>query len=81
MANGRSHHLAELSRDTLLHADLIMSNGEKMALPKIYPLDAMFDEPADVDEETRTNKRYSGLDGYTISEAGLRCAHADSALH
>ena len=51
-----------------LDDDLIMSNGEKMAIPKIYPLDAMFDTPEDVDPETAANKRYSGLDGFTISE-------------
>jgi len=54
--------------------DLKMSNGEAMAIPKIYPLDAMFDKPEDVDEETRVNKRYAGLSGYTISEVAERVA-------
>lgn len=50
-------------------ADMILSDGEsKMEIEKIYPLDAVFDEPDDVPAEIRDNKRYSGLDGYTISE-------------
>merc|ERR1719350_1491892 len=39
-----------------------------MEIAKIYPLDAMFDVPDDVPEEVKTNKRYAGLDGYTIQE-------------
>ena len=35
---------------------------------QIYPLDAVFDTPDDVPEEVQTNKRYAGLDGFTISE-------------
>jgi len=57
-----------------LDDDLILSNGEKMAVPAIYPLDAMFDEPADVDPETAANKRYAGLDGFTISEVAAKVA-------
>lgn len=48
--------------------DSILSDGSKMVIEKIYPLDAVFDEPEDVPEEIRTNKRYAGLDGYTIAE-------------
>merc|ERR1712157_540290 len=39
-----------------------------MAIEKVYPLDAVFDTAEDVPEEIRTNKRYAGLDGYSISE-------------
>jgi enoyl-[acyl-carrier protein] reductase I len=35
---------------------------------QVYPLDAVFDTPADVPESIRTNKRYAGLEGYSISE-------------
>lgn len=45
-----------------------LSDGSKMTIEKIYPLDAVFDEPADVPDEVKSNKRYAGLDGYTISE-------------
>jgi enoyl-[acyl-carrier protein] reductase I len=48
--------------------DSVLSNGEKMKIEKIYPLDAVFDTPADVPDDVKNNKRYSGLDGYTISD-------------
>jgi len=48
--------------------DSILSDGSKMVIDKIYPLDAVFDTIDDVPEEILTNKRYAGLDGYTISE-------------
>lgn len=48
--------------------DSALSDGSKMEIDKIYPLDAVFDTPEDVPEEIKTNKRYAGLDGYSISE-------------
>jgi len=48
--------------------DSILSDGSKMEIAKVYPLDAVFDSPDDVPEEIKTNKRYAGLDGYTIEE-------------
>lgn len=48
--------------------DSILSDGSKMTIEKIYPLDAVFDELEDVPEEILTNKRYAALDGYTIGE-------------
>lgn len=48
--------------------DSVLSDGSKMEIAKVYPLDAVFDEPEDVPEEISSNKRYSGLDGFTISE-------------
>jgi len=48
--------------------DSVLSDGSKMEIEKIYPLDAVFDTPEDVPEEIKTNKRYAGLDGYTIEE-------------
>lgn len=48
--------------------DSILSDGSKMTIDKIYPLDAVFDELEDVPEEILTNKRYAALDGYTIGE-------------
>jgi len=48
--------------------DSTLSDGSKMKIEKVYPLDAVFDTPEDVPEEIRTNKRYAGLDGYSISE-------------
>ncbi|KAL3775551.1 hypothetical protein ACHAW5_001570 [Stephanodiscus triporus] len=43
-------------------------DGSKMVIEKVYPLDAVFDCPADVPAEIKDNKRYAGLDGYTIEE-------------
>jgi len=48
--------------------DAILSDGSKMVIEKVYPLDAVFDTPEDVPEDIKTNKRYNGLTGYTISE-------------
>lgn len=48
--------------------DMKLSNGGVMKIEKVYPLDAVYDTPADVPEEILNNKRYAGLDGYTISE-------------
>jgi enoyl-[acyl-carrier protein] reductase I len=48
--------------------DLSMPGGGTIELEKIYPLDAVFDTPADVPEDIRTDKRYIELTGYTIQE-------------
>jgi len=48
--------------------DMILSDGSKMKIDKVYPLDAVFDGPEDIPESVATNKRYAGLDGFTISE-------------
>jgi len=54
--------------------DLVLSDGSKMEIANIYPLDAVFDEPDDVPEDVKTNKRYAGLDGFTISECAAKVA-------
>merc|ERR1712161_164223 len=43
--------------------------GEKA---KVYPLDAVFDGPDDIPDEIKENKRYAGLDGYSISEVAKK---------
>lgn len=48
--------------------DSILSDGSKMVIEKIYPLDAVFDTADDIPAEIKENKRYAGLDGYSISE-------------
>ena len=45
-----------------------LSNGELMDYLKVYPLDATFDKPEDVPQEIKENKRYAGMERYTISE-------------
>ena len=48
--------------------DSKLSDGSSMVIEKIYPLDAVYDAPEDVPEDIKNNKRYAGLDGFTISE-------------
>jgi len=48
--------------------DSVLDDGSKMEIAKIYPLDAVFDTQEDVPEEIATNKRYAGLEGFTIEE-------------
>jgi enoyl-[acyl-carrier protein] reductase I len=49
-----------------------LSNGKMMEMLKLYPIDAAFDVPDDVPEETKENKRYKGLGGYTVSEVAAQ---------
>merc|ERR1719331_1831080 len=55
--------------------DMILDDGSKMVIEKIYPLDAVFDTREDVPVDVLENKRYAGLDGFTIQE----CADAVAA--
>lgn len=48
--------------------DMVLSDGSKMMIEKVYPLDATFDAPADVPDDVKNNKRYAGTSSYTISE-------------
>lgn len=45
-----------------------LSDGSLMQIAKVYPLDALFDTPADVPADIRENKRYKEVEGYTVSE-------------
>ena len=55
-----------------LDEDRKLSNGGMMDIAKVYPLDAVFDDPEDVPEDVKSNKRYAGLDGYSISEVATK---------
>lgn len=46
----------------------LLSDGSLMNIDKIYPLDASFDKPEDIPEEIKNNKRYKGINNFTISE-------------
>ena len=48
--------------------DLSIPGGGQIQFEKVYPFDAVFDSPADVPEDVRTDKRYIELKGYTIGE-------------
>lgn len=40
--------------------------------PQIYPLDAIYDTPADVPEDVKTSKRYAANSGFTVSEVRIQ---------
>eukprot|EP01040_Poterioochromonas_malhamensis_P006173 gene6173-6643_t len=48
--------------------DMILKNGQKMEISKIYPLDATFDTKESVPEAVATSKRYRSYNGYSIQE-------------
>ena len=41
---------------------MILADGSKMEIAKIYPLDAVFDVPEDVPDEVKENKRCANRD-------------------
>ncbi|KAF3442637.1 hypothetical protein FNV43_RR16553 [Rhamnella rubrinervis] len=45
-----------------------LPDGSMMEIAKIYPLDAVFDNPNDVPEDIKTNKRYAGTSNWTVQE-------------
>lgn len=51
-----------------------LSDGSLMQIEKVYALDAAFDSPEDVPEAVRSNKRYAGQEGYTVSEVAEQVA-------
>jgi len=42
--------------------------GGRLSFEKVYPFDASFDQADDVPEEIRENKRYKGLEGFTVGD-------------
>ncbi|KAG4979386.1 hypothetical protein JHK84_032962 [Glycine max] len=46
----------------------ILPDGSMMEITKVYPLDAVFDNPDDVPEDIKTNKRYAGSSKWTVQE-------------
>lgn len=48
--------------------DVKLSNGKKMEIAKIYPLDATFDTKELIPESVATSKRYKQFSGYSIQE-------------
>jgi len=54
--------------------DMILPDGSKMEIEKVYPLDAVFDTPDDVTDDIKGNKRYAGLESFTIAECAANVA-------
>ncbi|KAG8484908.1 hypothetical protein CXB51_021301 [Gossypium anomalum] len=46
----------------------VLPDGSLMEITKVYPLDAVFDNPDDVPEDIKTNKRYAGSANWTVKE-------------
>eukprot|EP00923_Selenidium_pygospionis_P059648 GHVN01105001.1.p1 GENE.GHVN01105001.1~~GHVN01105001.1.p1 ORF type:complete len:427 (+),score=111.83 GHVN01105001.1:148-1281(+) len=51
-----------------------LGDGRMMEIENVYALDALYDTPDSVPEEVASNKRYAGLQGYTISEVAQQLA-------
>lgn len=49
-------------------ASSTLSDGTKMKIEKIYPIDATFDSLDDIPNDIRENKRYKDFSGYSIQE-------------
>ncbi|KAJ6702606.1 ENOYL-ACYL-CARRIER REDUCTASE [Salix koriyanagi] len=46
----------------------LLPDGSLMEITKVYPLDAVFDNPEDVPEDVKANKRYAGSSNWTVQE-------------
>lgn len=53
----------------------MLPDGSLMEITKVYPLDAVFDSPADVPEDIKTNKRYAGSSNWTVQEVAESVKH------
>ncbi|CAN6821014.1 unnamed protein product [Brassica oleracea] len=54
----------------------VLPDGSLMEIKKVYPLDAVFDNPDDVPEDVKANKRYAGSSNWTVQEAA-ECVRQD----
>ncbi|KAK6937059.1 hypothetical protein RJ641_034089 [Dillenia turbinata] len=46
----------------------VLPDGSLMEIVKVYPLDAVYDNPEDVPEDVKNNKRYAGSTNWTVQE-------------
>ncbi len=62
--------------------DVELPEGARVELEKIYPLDAAYDDAAQVPDEVRLDKRYRELTGFTIHDVAeaLRTDFGESCL-
>ncbi|XP_026429099.1 enoyl-[acyl-carrier-protein] reductase [NADH], chloroplastic-like [Papaver somniferum] len=67
--------------ETSLHrgkfdASRILPDGSLIEITKVYPLDAVFDNPEDVPEDIKANRRYAGYSNWTVQEVA-ECVKKD----
>ncbi|KAE9462288.1 hypothetical protein C3L33_05802, partial [Rhododendron williamsianum] len=55
---------------------LVLPDGSLMKITKVYALDAVFDNPEDVPEDIKANKRYAGSSNWTVQEVA-ECVKQD----
>ena len=62
--------------------DLELPGGGELKIEKIYPMDAVYDTPADVPADVREDKRYKDLPAFTVQEVAdqLRKDFGDACL-
>ncbi|ESW12692.1 hypothetical protein PHAVU_008G134300 [Phaseolus vulgaris] len=53
-----------------------LKDGSLMEIAKVYPLDAVYDNPEDVPEDVKANKRYAGASNWTVQEVA-ECVKKD----
>ncbi|XP_027089942.1 enoyl-[acyl-carrier-protein] reductase [NADH], chloroplastic-like [Coffea arabica] len=46
----------------------VLPDGSLLEITKVYPLDAVYDNPEDVPEDVKANKRYAGSSNWTVKE-------------
>lgn len=54
----------------------VLPDGSLMEITKVYPLDAVYDNPDDVPEDVKSNKRYAGSSKWTVKEVA-ECVKQD----
>ncbi|KAH7836545.1 hypothetical protein Vadar_002809 [Vaccinium darrowii] len=54
----------------------VLPDGSLMEISKVYALDAVFDNPEDVPEDIKANKRYAGSSNWTVQEVA-ECVKQD----
>jgi enoyl-[acyl-carrier protein] reductase I len=62
--------------------DLALPGGGELKIEKIYPMDAVYDTPADVPADVREDKRYKDLPAFTVQEVAdqLRTDFGEASL-
>ncbi|MCL7040664.1 hypothetical protein MKW94_001440 [Papaver nudicaule] len=57
-------------------ASRVLPDGSLLKITKVYPLDAVFDNPEDVPQDINANRRYAGYSNWTVQEVA-ECVKKD----